>query len=194
MVRGDFGFTHDKLFVGYRHEHNVDGDKKGMALSMGAASFKTNDALIYARSDMVNKFFNLGVDYTHKDFGLTVEGFMGMPYEKLSEEDTAAGKAQQSHPGSKLINENIWLKSCFTMMLGASPFKWRLNLGGVGTGGCMDSYVELKHKINDNLTVGVNHKYHEKLHGQTHAKETVGRFSVSRPKHTDIGITAAYKI
>lgn len=25
MVRGDFGFTHDDWFIGYRHEANLDG-------------------------------------------------------------------------------------------------------------------------------------------------------------------------
>lgn len=174
-VRGDFGFKHDNAFVGYRHEQDL-GEKGGMRTSMGAAKFKHNEFLFFARSDIVNKFLNAGLEYTHKNFTWTVENFFGLEHEKVAD-----GQTQPAHEGFAMINQNFWLKSCLTSKFGPnSDFKQRINLGGVGTGGSWNTYHEIKHKINDNVTAGFNHKYHSKHHGSD--------------KGTDIGMTLNYKI
>jgi hypothetical protein len=151
MFRGDFGFSHDDWFVGYRHEQKLDGDKKGMSMSMGAIKYKPcSHATLFARSDIYNKFVNAGIDYKIDDLGqFTFENFFGLPLPKS--EDPAK---QKKHPGYG--NTNWWMKSCFTSELSKdTSFKLRFNFGST-----WDNYLELKHKINDNLTVGINHKYH----------------------------------
>merc|ERR1719333_431247 len=111
-ARCDIGFKHDNLFIGYRHEHDL-GEKAGMSLSMGAAKFKHDDFLFWARSDLVNKFLNAGLEYTHKNFTWTVENFFGLEHEKAAE-----GQKQMAHEGFEKTHKNFWLKSCLTSKFG----------------------------------------------------------------------------
>jgi len=177
-LRGDFGFSKDDWFVGYRHETNLDGDNKGTSMSMGALKWKCcKDATLFARSDIYNRFVNFGLDSNLEGMGrLTVENFFGL---SLPKSDDPA--KQKKHPGYG--NTNWWLKACFTSELSKeTSFKQRINVGNT-----WDNYTELKHKVNDNITVGVNHKFHSSRQG---VKDDKG----NTQKATDIGMTFNYKL
>jgi hypothetical protein len=140
---------------------------------MGAATYKVDSNwFVFGRSDIHNKFLNAGFTYTGKDWAWTTESFVGLP---LPEESDPA--KQKKHPGLG-SSDNVWFKSCFTSELSnATSLKWRWNMGKV-----WDSYCSLTHKVNDNVTVGTNHKYHSAKHGQ----------SEDRP--TEIGFTLKYQL
>jgi hypothetical protein len=172
MLRGDFGFTKDDWFVGYRHEHKLNGEGKGMSLSMAALKWKCcKDATLFARSDFFNKFANVGVDTNLEGLGqLTLENFFGLALPE--------GKKHPSYG-----NTNWWMRACFTSKLSkATSFKSRFNFGST-----WDNYVELKHVINDNITVGVNHKY---INSRQGVKDSNG----NTQKATEIGMTFNYNL
>lgn len=75
------------------------------------------------------------------------------------------------------------MKAAFTSELSkATSYKQRFNFGAT-----WDNFIELKHKVNDNLTVGISHKYHSCKQG---VKDKDGK----NIKATEIGMSINYKL